>query len=446
MTASQHGYVEAPARTLAVLARPDVLVVGGGAAGMAAACAAAREGAEVMLVERQGYLGGTLTSVTLGGLCGGYLHQGGGIRPIVGGLYAEMVDRLKLLGAISPTRVFGFVHGVPYDPEALRGMADAWLTESGVKVLLHAFVTEVSVSERRVRWVEVETRAGRAAILPTTIVDTSGDAEVVFRAGGRFSLGDKGRTQHPSQMFRMSGVDCETFFSVPRPQVDALLQGALNDGEPLPRTSVAVYPNPVAGVAHLNATRVTRADGSSLNLTDPWELTQAEMTGRQQASLYARVARERLPGFGEARIVALGASLGIRETRLVQGDQTLTEPDVMQAHKPADRIACSGWPIEDHATQGRTVWRPLPDGEWYGIPFGCLVSSDFDNVLVAGRCLSATHEAQASARVVATCMAMGEAAGTAATMSLSSPTSVRVDVPALQQKLLAHGALLEPSA
>lgn len=183
-----------------------------------------------------------------------------------------------------------------------------------------------------------------------------------------------------------------------------------------------------------------------MDLTDPWQLTEAEIRGRRQADLYARVARERLPGFENARIVSLGTTIGIRETRLVQGDQVLTEEHVITGHKPADRVACSAWPIEDHAGGGRTVWRPLPDGEWYGIPFGCLVSRDFANVMVAGRCLSATHTAQASARVVATCMAMGEAVGTAAPLALESQGQVRVSVPDLQQRLRANGAMLEPAA
>jgi len=437
------GHLLAPARKLPVLARPDVLVVGGGAAGVMAACAAARAGASVLLAERAGFLGGTMTSVTLGGLCGAFVHTRGQIRPIVGGLYSELIERLEHRRAVSAPRIHGFVHGVPYDPEALRGVLDEIVLEAGVRLLLHAHVSEVVREGRRVDWVEVETSSGRAAIRPKVVVDCSGDAEVVFRGRGSFSLGDGGRTQHASSMFRMSGVDAEAFFSVPRHAIDAILLAAVLEGERLSRTSVAVYPSPVEGVAHLNATRVQREDGEPFDLTDPWQFAQAEVEGRRQAALYARVANERLPGFSKARIVALGASLGVRETRLIAGDRTLSGDDVLHGVKPEDRIACSAWPIEDHATGGKTIWKPLADGDWYGIPFGCLVSRDFDNVLVAGRCLSATHAAQASARVAATCMAMGEAAGMASSMALKADGRVRVDVLDLQSRLRRAGAILE---
>lgn len=171
--------------------------------------------------------------------------------------------------------------------------------------------------------------------------------------------------------------------------------------------------NPLDGVVHLNVTRLRKPDGEPFDLTDPEELSAAEVEGRRQAFVYEEVFRRFVPGFARARIVDIGAMVGIRETRLVLGEKTLTEGDVRGCVKPEDRIACTAWPPESH-TGGRGTNREfLPDGDYYGIPYGCLAVKGLGNLLVAGRNLSATHVAQASARVAGPCFAMGEAAGIA---------------------------------
>jgi len=438
-------FLREPARDLPVLARPDVLVAGGGAAGIAAACAAARAGARTLLVERHGFVGGTLSAVTLGTLCGAYLVDASGCRALVGGVYARLVARLQARGAtLAPRRWLRNV-SVPYDPIALRGEADAMLADAGVEVLLHALVADVQVEAGRVRAVLVEHKGGRAAILPRRVIDATGDADLCARAGAGFDVGDAGHTQFASAMLRFGGVDVERFLSISRAQRLERLAQAAADGHPLPRTSAGLQVHPGDGIVHANITRIRRADGSSPDLLDPWALSEAEREGRRQAELYERVLRDYMPGFEGARIIDMGAQLGVRESRLVHGHRQLTEADVRGCAKPQDAVACCAWPMEQHGADRGTVWDWLPEGDWYGIPHGCLTVRGFDNLWVSGRNLSAEHVAQSSARVAATCMAMGEAAGTAAALTIvDNCASHALDVRALRAVLRGQGALLAP--
>ncbi|NYU07552.1 FAD-dependent oxidoreductase, partial len=183
-----------------VMARPDVLVVGGGAAGTAAAMAAAREGAEVLLVERYGFLGGTLTAVTLGGFCGAYTVDGDSIARTVGGIYVEMEERMRSRDAVLPPRHVGRIASVPYDPPSLRLVSDEMVAEAGVSVLFHAFASAVYSEDGKVRTVVLETKGGRKAVMPKVVIDCTGDGDVAALAGCPYELGDGGITQFGSSM------------------------------------------------------------------------------------------------------------------------------------------------------------------------------------------------------------------------------------------------------
>jgi hypothetical protein len=432
-----------PARAVPVLARPDVLVVGGGAAGTAAAIAAARSGAEVMLVERYGFLGGTLTAVTLGGFCGAYTVDGERIVRTVGGIYLEIEERMKARKAVLPARHVGRIASVPYDPPSLRLVTDEIAAEAGISVVFHAFASAVHCEGGKILSVILETKGGRKAILPKVVIDCTGDGDIAALAGCPYELGDGGITQFGSSMFRLAGVDVEGSRDISRDGLRDILQQAIEAGYDLPRTAVAMYVHPIEGVVHLNATRIARPDGQPFNLIDPLELSAAEVEGRRQAYLYEEVFRRFVPGFANARIVDLGAQVGARESRLVRCDQVLTKDHIQACAKPVDRIACNSWPIEVHAQGTRTVWEYMPDGEYYGIPYGCLTPLGVENLWVAGRNISATHEAQASARVSSPCYALGQAAGLAAALSLDEGCDSRkVSVPSLQGKLEKAGAIL----
>ena len=438
--------VHEPARELPVVAEPDVLVVGGGPAGLAAACAAARAGAKTLLLETYGCLGGTLTLVTLGGFCGTHaVIDDERLGRVVGGLFLDLEARLAACDAILPPRRHGRIVGVPYESVTLRRVADELAAAHGVRVMLHTTAVAVTTDGGRVQAVIVENKGGRRAILPRVVVDCSGDGDVAARAGAGFELGHEGETQYGSAMFRLGGVDTERAGRLTRAEIRECLEQAARDGHPLPRTSTGVHMNPLEGVAHLNVTKLGDANGAPFNLVDPDDLGEAEREGRRQVRLYEEVFRKYVPGFERARVIDVGARVGVRETRLVHGDAVLTEAHVRACAKPADGIACSSWPLETHGRGPATQWDFLPDGEYYGIPWGCLVVRGFSNLLVAGRNLSATHAAQASVRVAGPCMALGEAAGTGAAASLAAGADVRaVRVDALRATLERHGAFLAP--
>lgn len=436
-------FLTEPARPTAVIARPDVLVVGGGAAGLGAAVAAARSGASVLLVEKHGFLGGTLTAVTLGTICGGYVVNGNDYRQIVGGVYADLVNRLTQRDAALPPRRWLNNVSVPYDPSALRIEADRMAGAAGVRLLLHTLVVGTQVDADRINAVLVEHKGGRGAIIPGVVIDASGDGDVAARAGAGFTIGDSGHTQFPSTMISFGGVDIGRFLEISREErLDRLAQAAA-DGYPLPRTSAGLQVHPGEGIVHANVTRIRNADGSSPDMLDPEALTSAEIEGRRQAQVYEEVLQRYMPGFGNARIMSIGAQIGVRETRLIECDYRLAEEDLRQGRKPPDSIALCGWPMETHGSDRGTVWDWLPEGICYGIPYRCLTAKGFSNLLVAGRNLSATHAAQSSARVAATCIAMGEAAGTAAAMALNQNNDVRaINHSALLKALLDGGAIL----
>ena len=356
-----------------------------------------------------------------------------------------MVDRLVARAAALPARRWLRNVSIPYDPVALRHVLDEMVTQSGVGLLLHTLVVEAPAADGRVGAVVIENKAGRSAITPRIVIDCSGDADVAARAGAAFTVGDSGATQFASTMVRFGGVDTAAFDAIARARRLELLEQAAADGYPLPRTSAGLQIHPLEGTVHANVTRVKRPDGSTFDLLDPHDLSAAEVEGRRQAHLYEEVLRRYMPGFGRARIADMGTQIGVRETRLVEGEHRLTEAQVRGCVKPDDAIACCAWPMEQHGADRGTVWDWLPEGDWYGIPYGCLTVRGFANLLVAGRCLSATHAAQSSARVAATCMAMGQAAGQAAALALRAGDDIRrVGTGRLRDALQSAGALLAP--
>ena len=434
------------AREIPVIAESDVLVVGGGAAGMAAACAAARAGASTLLIERQGFLGGTLTAVTLGGFCGTHMVvDEARLARVVGGFYLDIEQRLAARHAILPPKRHGKIVGTPYESASLKIVADEIAAAPGVNLLFHTYAVAVDYHDRRIGAIIVENKGGRAAIRAGVVIDCSGDGDVAARAGADFTLGDHGVTQYGSAMFKLGGVDIAVAEKLSRADIREHLEAAVAVGYPLPRTATGVHINPLEGVVHLNVTRLGDEAGRPFNMVDPGQLSRAEIIGRRQVYMYEEVFQKFVPGFAKSRVIDIGTTVGVRETRLIAGEQTLTVEMVKGCVKPADRIACSAWPLEAHGEGRGTVWEFLPDAEHYGIPYGCLVAKGFDNLLVAGRNLSATHLAQASVRVAGPCFAMGEAAGVAAVLATRAHIAARdVAVGEIQQQLLEHGAILTP--
>ena len=429
----------------------DVVVVGSGASGGPAAIAAARSGARTLLIEKLPFLGGTSTAVL--DTFYGFYTPGDRALKVVGGVGDEVVAGLRSLGeVIERPNTYGAGTGLTYLAEHLKVAWETLVRESGSTVLLHAFVQAVEVADGKVTGLLVATKAGLQRVSAEVVVDASGDADICHQAEfGYEAAGTLDPAQTLTTTFRMANVDHTARATVGKDELHALMAAAAESGEyDLPRREGSDHLTPIDGVIATVMTRVDHAGGNPpRSAADPEVLTRAEMEGRRQALEYARFLVDRVPGYESASLVALSTQIGVRETRRVYGDYRLTREDVLTAQQFDDQIGLCGAPIEDHHGRGGTgtTWKYLQNGTAVGIPMRTLIVRDSVNVLAVGRCFSATHDAQASVRSMAQCMAMGHAAGVAAGLAVQSNSGLRdVPVSAIRDRLRAAGAVLEVPA
>lgn len=427
----------------------DVVVVGSGAAGSTAAIAAARAGASTLLVEKLPFLGGNSTAVL--DTFYGFYTPGERSKKVVGGIADDVVEELRRLGkVVERPNTYGAGTGVTYLAEHLKIVWEGLVIGSGADVLLHAFVQDVAVEDGRIRDLNVATKAGLRGVKAGVVVDASGDADVCHFAGFSYELaGEIDPAQTLTTTFRMANVDHERRREVSKDDIHRMMEdAATTGGYDLPRREGSDHITPIDGMTATVMTRIEHArqgpGGSTINATDPAVLTEAEIAGRRQALEYARFLVDCVPGYEDASLIALSSQIGLRETRRVYGDYRVTREDVLSATQFDDQVGLCGAPIEDHHPGTGTKWEYLPEGETVGIPYRALIPVDAQNVLTPGRCFSATHDAQASIRSMAQCMAMGHAAGRAAAMAAEGDGLARaVDVSALQKALAVDGAVLE---
>ncbi len=407
-----------------VLAEVDVLVVGAGAAGVAAATVAAEAGKSVLLVERYGFAGGAAVAGMSGTVCGMYLATGTGTAPeqVVYGFTERFRQGLAERGGLTAPQRYGRTWTSAHDPLVWRETADALLTAAGVRVLFHTSVVGVVMEGDEYRGAVLSSNAGVCVVHAARVIDASGDAALVARAGGRHFFGDGGLIQNPTMFFRLGGVDVDAFLdgygedTISPPWVTERIREARSRGADLPRDKIWIFTTPRPGELMVNATRLTAADGRKLNVIDPADFTDAEILGRRQVRRYADFITRTLPGCRDAYVVDTGVEAGIRQTRTIAGAATLTNEAVLTGRKDPTGIARSPWPIEVHdGERPRLHW--LTD-DYYEVPYLTLVPEAGDNVIAAGRCLSAQHEALASARVTAQCFEYGHAAAVATVLSL----------------------------
>ena len=430
-----------------VLATVDVLVIGGGSAGCCAALAAAGEGTgSVWLVERYGFLGGSSTQML--DTFYGFFTPGAEPRKVVGGVPDQVVNALDAAGAVFlRPNTYGAGTGVNYNPERLKLVWDELLFAAGVRVLLHATLVGADHdSPGRISGVVISTKRGFFRIDARRFIDASGDADLCALAGVAFeNAGEIASAQTLTTTFRMSNVDLPAYEAAGGKKLlmqcmaDAVDRGT----HALPRKSGSLHEMNARGCISTVAVRVADVDA-----TDFEQLTTAEQEGRRQAFVYERFLRDCVPGFAAANIIGLSHQIGVRETRRVYGEYRLTKADCLSVARFDDRVLLCGAPIEDHrATKDggeETVWGYVPGGQAYDVPYRTLVPRARDELWVAGRCFSATHDAHASCRSMAQTMAMGQAAGTAAALSLRVNCGAReIAIPALQASLRAGGAILE---
>jgi glycine/D-amino acid oxidase-like deaminating enzyme len=429
----------------------EVLVVGGGASGVAAAVAAARRGHKVLLVERYGFCGGGAVAGLSGTICGLYAANENASAPprkLVHGFVDEFIARMEAAGGLGDPVRYGQTYTRVHDPLAWRNVADALLADAGVTVLFHAVVTDVWHEGGSVEGVRLYTKQGKIDVRASFVIDASGDADVVAMAGLRTTVGDNGKVQNPTMIFRLQGVDVERFFakhgpdSILGPDVAALIEREDGYPDPLPRRKIFLFPTPRPGELLCNATRVIGGDGRELSPLLAADFSEAEQQGRRQVMAYARFIRKHLAGCENSWVNDTGVQVGIRQSRQVVGVRTLTNTEVTTAAKHPSGIARSPWPIELHSGEKpKLVWTYE---DFYEVPYECFVPVEGESLLVAGRCLSAEHEAMASARVTAQCFSYGEAIGLAAAICLEEKISARaLPGPDLRSELNRLGAALD---
>lgn len=444
-------------RTIPVKDEVDILVVGGGPAGIMAARAAAESGLKVMLIESRGYLGGNLT---LGLPILGYLGRKG--NQVVEGLPQMLIDRLRARGKASEHKPCkNHVSLTIIDSEEVKDVALEMLEDVGVKILFYVFCSDVIKEGNDVKGVIIESKEGREAILAKTVIDCTGDGDVAFRAGVECHKGDAdGGMQPPTLMFCMRGVNVQELRDaiVNRPEefdMDVMPTEQFKKGpfivvgfrKKIEEAREKGYSIPVArtilitGLADdeiwVNMSRVCGVDS-----TNPTSYTDGEITARMQNDEIERYLRDFIPGFEHAWRDKVAAFMGIRESRVIKGKYVLTADDILSCRKFDDAVGVASYPVDIHHSHGddcTMMWCP----DCYDLPYRMLVPEKVENLLVAGRCASMTHEAMASARVMSTCMVMGEAAGRAAKIAIEEGVPVsKVNVEAVREDLRENGAYL----
>lgn len=412
----------------------DVLVVGGGAAGLAAACTAASHGLKVTLLERYGFCGGAAVAGLSGTVCGLYLARPGAAgkpEKVVHGFVDRFIETMDSRNGLTGPVRYGDTWTRVHEPLAWRESADELLEKSGVQVLLHTTVIGVHVDGgERVTGVRAYTKQGPFDVKAKVTIDASGDADLFAMAGLDFTVGADGKVQNPTMIFRIRGVDVERFLAtygedsiLPESVMKAIGQANQSGKYKLPRAKIFLFPTPRPNELLCNSTRVVGHDGSELHPLVASELTEAEIEGRRQVREYERFYRATLAGCENAFVNDTGVQVGVRQTRQIVGMERLTNEAVERGAKTPDAIARSPWPIELHSgTKPRLSW--LHD-DFYEIPLGCFIPRRGESLLATGRSLSAEHEAMASARVTAQCFSYGHAIGHAAAIAVREKLGVR---------------------
>lgn len=388
---------------------------------------------DTWLVEKYGFCGGAAVAGLSGTICGMFLATDNSDalpEQIVFGFTERFRQALEEKGGVTGPQRYGKTYTVTHDPLIWREVADNLLEQAGVTTLFHTAVTGVIMDGDAFKGVIIESNAGQSIILSKMIVDASGDAAVIARAGMDYFYGDNGRIQNPTMFFRVAGVDMEKYYdyygydTICPPKVSEKIVAANASGEyDLPRDKIWIFPTTRPSELMVNATRLTGQDGRMLNVIDPKDFTEAEVFGRRQVRAYGKFLSQHIPGCENSYVVDTGVEVGIRQTRSIVGVETLSNEDVATCRKRTDGICRSPWPIELHAADGLKLHWLVND--YYEIPFNALVPIVGENIIVAGRCLSAEHEALASARVTAQCFEYGHAAGIAVVKAITENRRIR---------------------
>ncbi len=439
-----------PARELPVLLETDIVVAGGGTTGPVAAIGAARLGARTVLVERFGSLGGIVTL--------GLNSKPSG--PLTGGLPREIWNVAKKHGAAGEDYTAVLKKGSvkltsPSDPEMMKILLARMCADAGVEILFECVAAAPIMDGQTVKGVIIEGKGGRQAILSKVVIDCSADADLAAQAGAPFVIGDGHNVMQPVTMyFKMGNVDLRRLAEWSRAHPEHVTDRFISETDTAyglwltgfttllkefqKRTGITLQRENITlktanGELFVNATRVIGASGLS-----PIDISRSITECYRQIEAYARFLKEDIPGFEHAYVSGIAPILGVRETRHIVGEYTLTEKDIVSRKRFDDSIAVDAAMLDVHDPKGSDV--RIGDQMSYEIPYRTLVPQKVEQILVAGRSISADHDAHARTRNIPACMATGQAAGIAAAIAVKEETSVRrVPVPKVQQALRGLG-------
>lgn len=415
----------------------NLIVAGGGLSGVAAAVSAAREGMKVMLIEKSGCLGGAISNNLVYPFMPYWTKQKDGNdvgkKYLSQGIFKEMKDRHD--------RYVDDCKDHEFNSEYFKIVLDDMTAEAGVDVLFHAVVYDVKTDNRKISSVEITAKAQKITVESDFFIDATGDGDLFYLAGCDYQLGRESDSlcQPMTTCFRMSGVDLD-LFTEERPRLQELYKEKQAKGEITnPRENILVFFGVGEDVLHFNSTRVVMLDP-----TDPFDVSKAEVVARKQIHELIRFLKENSNAFNESALISVAVNIGVRESRKLKGVHILTGDELINCTRFEDSIALGNYDIDIHSPTGTgTSHRYFGDGEFYTIPYRSLLPKEYDNLLIAGRCISATHEAQASVRIMPICCCLGEAAGTAIAIAHNANKNLHtIDIKALQKTLTENGAVL----
>lgn len=454
----------------------DIIVAGGGPSGTVAAIAAARNGARTLLVERWGFLGGMATAGMVSPIHTFHNMRG---EQIVGGIPDEIVKRLEKIGGAFPTGhprsvyLSSYSHS-PFEIESMKQVLQEITVEAGVEFLLHTFITDAVKSNNKVEGIEVANKSGKYTIEAKVVIDATGDGDIAAAAGAQFEKGGSdGKCMAGSLIFRMANVNTDKIIEYIKQHPDEFVLAEDPYANTTNQELAAKFSNvselqvlrgffpivkqaqerneffktrnqvmggfsPKKGEIFVNMANVLHVDGSNVE-----DLTYAEIETRKQVPTIVSFLQKYIPGFEEAFLVETAPQIGVRESRRITGDYVLTAEDVFECKKFHDGIARGAYPSDVHGPDGGVTHRHVKGGNDYHIPYRCMLPLGLENILVAGRSISAERIAMGSFRVMAQCMAMGQAAGTAAALAVRKGLTPReLDIEQLKTILTKQGAII----
>lgn len=458
----------------------DVIVAGGGMSGTCAAIAAARNDMSVLLIDQNGYLGGTLTANGVGPMMTFFAGE----KQVIQGIGEEIVKRLKERG-YSPGHVYDSTHYIsyvtPFSAEGLKIVLDEMALESNVTLLYHTYIIGINTNEGAIQSIDIVNKDGVSTIGAKIFIDATGDADLAVAAGVPFTLGRESdnATQPLTMNMKVYGVDTsklkKTVLQNPKKfprlnrdievmkKVEALsfvgfeeeFKRAKELGEiTIPREDVLFFETSTPGEYIINTTRIINENGASA-----LGLTNAEIIGRKQCEELYRFLVKYVPGFENSKIAYTGPSVGVRGSRQIQGVYKLTGEDLLEQKRFNSVIAHSGYPIDIHNPKGEGTLSVHVNKQeeskeakfdrstfdsYYSIPYEIMITKEIQNLIVTGRCVSASFEAQAAIRTTPTMTALGQAAGTAAALAIHTNQCVnKIDIKSLQNLLIAQGSYIE---